>query len=118
MGTTSRLAGTLVDAVARATGRTPEVAGKPEAPIFRTGAQRLGRTVDKRTLALKTLPASALVANRASSRPARSQLSRARAVRWTAPVAKAVKAGIASLDKAASSCASDRKPASNCEGAK
>ncbi|MBN6753389.1 HAD-IIA family hydrolase [Kocuria palustris] len=34
--------GTLVDAVARATGRTPEVAGKPEAPIFRTGAQRLG----------------------------------------------------------------------------
>ncbi|WP_144795156.1 HAD-IIA family hydrolase [Kocuria palustris] len=34
--------GTLVDAVARATGRRPEVAGKPEAPIFRAGAQRLG----------------------------------------------------------------------------
>lgn len=34
--------GTLVEAVGRATGRTPEVAGKPEAPIFRTGAQRLG----------------------------------------------------------------------------
>lgn len=34
--------GTLVGAVATATGRTPLVAGKPEAPIFATGAQKLG----------------------------------------------------------------------------
>lgn len=34
--------GTLVAAVAAATGRTPVVAGKPEAPIFRTAADRVG----------------------------------------------------------------------------
>jgi HAD superfamily hydrolase (TIGR01450 family) len=34
--------GTLVAAVATATGRVPEVAGKPEAPIFRTAAERVG----------------------------------------------------------------------------
>lgn len=34
--------GTLVGAVAAATGRTPVVAGKPEAPIFHTGAKKLG----------------------------------------------------------------------------
>ncbi|MFW0107918.1 HAD-IIA family hydrolase [Rothia sp. P7181] len=33
--------GTLVYAVAKATGRTPYIAGKPEAAIFRTGAQKL-----------------------------------------------------------------------------
>ncbi|MDO5619497.1 HAD-IIA family hydrolase [Kocuria sp.] len=33
--------GTLVAAVAAATGRKPLVAGKPEAPIFRAGAQRV-----------------------------------------------------------------------------
>lgn len=33
--------GTLVNAVATATKRTPVVAGKPEAPIFRGGAQRV-----------------------------------------------------------------------------
>lgn len=33
--------GTLVAAVGRATDRIPEVAGKPEAPIFRTGADRV-----------------------------------------------------------------------------
>ncbi len=36
--------GALVAAVATATGRTPEVAGKPEAPIFRTAARRVGST--------------------------------------------------------------------------
>ncbi|WP_246180443.1 HAD-IIA family hydrolase [Kocuria coralli] len=36
--------GTLVDAVSAATRRTPEVAGKPEAPIFVAGAQRVGST--------------------------------------------------------------------------
>ena len=36
--------GTLVAAVAAATGRTPVVAGKPEAPIFRTAAERAGST--------------------------------------------------------------------------
>lgn len=36
--------GALVAAVAAATGRTPEVAGKPEAPIFRTAAERVGST--------------------------------------------------------------------------
>lgn len=34
--------GTLVAAVATATGRTPLVAGKPESPIFVTAAQKLG----------------------------------------------------------------------------
>jgi glycerol-1-phosphatase len=34
--------GTLVGAVAAATGQTPLVAGKPEAPLFRTAAKRLG----------------------------------------------------------------------------
>ncbi|WP_421084706.1 HAD-IIA family hydrolase [Rothia nasimurium] len=34
--------GTLVGAVATATGRTPLVAGKPESPIFVTAAQKLG----------------------------------------------------------------------------
>jgi len=34
--------GTLVAAVAEATGREPLVAGKPEAPIFREGAERVG----------------------------------------------------------------------------
>lgn len=34
--------GTLVGAVATATGRTPLVAGKPESPIFITAAQKLG----------------------------------------------------------------------------
>ena len=33
--------GTLVGAVATATGRTPQVAGKPESPIFVTAAQKL-----------------------------------------------------------------------------
>lgn len=36
--------GTLVAAVAAATGRQPVVAGKPEAPIFRTAAERAGST--------------------------------------------------------------------------
>ncbi|MFW0185053.1 HAD-IIA family hydrolase [Rothia sp. CCM 9418] len=36
--------GTLVHAVAKATGRTPYIAGKPEAAIFRTGAQKLKST--------------------------------------------------------------------------
>lgn len=34
--------GTLVAAVATATGRKPVVAGKPESPIFKTAAQKLG----------------------------------------------------------------------------
>ena len=34
--------GTLVAAVATATGRQPQVAGKPESPIFHTAAQRVG----------------------------------------------------------------------------
>lgn len=34
--------GTLVAAVATATGRKPQVAGKPESPIFQTAAQKLG----------------------------------------------------------------------------
>ncbi|MFJ6026420.1 HAD-IIA family hydrolase [Pseudarthrobacter sp. NPDC092424] len=34
--------GTLVAAVAAATGRQPRVAGKPEAPLFHTAAKRLG----------------------------------------------------------------------------
>ena len=36
--------GTLVGAVATATGRTPLVAGKPESPIFVTAAKKLGAT--------------------------------------------------------------------------
>lgn len=36
--------GTLVGAVATATGRQPQVAGKPESPIFTTAAQKLGST--------------------------------------------------------------------------
>ena len=36
--------GTLVAAVAAATGREPLVAGKPEAPIFREAAERVGAT--------------------------------------------------------------------------
>ena len=35
--------GTLVAAVAAATGQTPLVAGKPEAPLFHSAAKRLGR---------------------------------------------------------------------------
>ncbi|WPU10876.1 HAD-IIA family hydrolase [Pseudarthrobacter oxydans] len=34
--------GTLVQAVAAATGQTPRVAGKPEAPLFHSAAKRLG----------------------------------------------------------------------------
>ncbi|RKO27731.1 HAD-IIA family hydrolase [Pseudarthrobacter phenanthrenivorans] len=34
--------GTLVSAVAAATGQTPRVAGKPEAPLFHSAAKRLG----------------------------------------------------------------------------
>jgi glycerol-1-phosphatase len=34
--------GTLVAAVAAATGQTPRVAGKPEAPLFHSAAKRLG----------------------------------------------------------------------------
>ncbi|TNB73401.1 HAD-IIA family hydrolase [Arthrobacter sp. BB-1] len=34
--------GTLVQAVAAATGQTPQVAGKPEAPLFHSAAKRLG----------------------------------------------------------------------------
>lgn len=69
------------------------------------GAQARARTVDKKSVTVRTKPASALVPARSAARPTRSQLSRARAVAWQKPVGAGVKAGIRALDTAATTCA-------------